>query len=180
MKNEKGVKQILRLTVTLLLICALVAAVLAGVNTITKDKIAAAQEQKTLDALAAVLPGVENLKPITLVGDTGGVNRVYRSGNNFAVEVASAGFDGPVTLMVGISDGKVVGIRVVSHTETPGLGAVAAAKNAKGEAFRNQFVGAAGDLAVGENIDAISGATITSRSVVNSVNAALEYVKTLG
>ena len=180
MKNEKGVKQILRLTVTLLLICALVAAVLAGVNTITKDKIAAAQEQKTLDALAAVLPGVENLKPITLVGDTGGVNRVYRSGNNFAVEVASAGFDGPVTLMVGISDGKVVGIRVVSHTETPGLGAVAAAKNAKGEAFRNQFVGAVGDLAVGENIDAISGATITSRSVVNSVNAALEYVKTLG
>ena len=180
MNNEKGLKHILRLTLTLLLICALVAAVLAGVNTITEDKIAAAQEQKTLDALAMVLPGVENLKPLTLVGDTGAVSRVFRSGNHFAVEVASVGFDGPVTLMVGISDGQVVGISVVSHTETPGLGAVAAAKNAKGEAFRNQFVGATGGLAVGENIDAISGATITSKSVVNSVNIALEFVKTLG
>ena len=74
----------------------------------------------------------------------------------------------------------MTGISVISHTETPGLGAVAAAQNAKGEAFRGQFVGQKGTLAVGEQIDAMSGATITSNAVVAGVNAALSYVANLG
>ena len=176
----KNVLYILRLTVTLLLICALVAGVLAGVNAITKERIAAEQEQKTLDAIAEVLPGVEGLEEMALTGDTGIVKTVYASGESFAVEVAPVGFDGEVTMMVGITAGEVTGISVISHTETPGLGAVAAAKNAKGEAFRNQFVGASGELVVGESIDAISGATITSKAVVSGVNAALEFVENLG
>ena len=176
----KNVLYILRLTVTLLLICALVAGVLAGVDGITRDKIAAAQAQKTLDAIAAVLPGVEGLEEMALTGDTGIVKSVYRSGDSFAVTVAPSGFDGEVTLMVGITAGQVTGISVISHTETPGLGAVAAAKNAKGEAFRNQFAGLSGELAVGEEIDAITGATITSKAVTSGVNAALEFVNNLG
>ena len=180
MKKENNVLYILRLTVTLLLICAVVAGVLAGVNAITKDRIAAAQAQKTLDAIAEVLPGVEGLQELPLSGNTGIVKTVYASGESYAVIVAPAGFDGEVTMMVGITGGQVTGISVTSHTETPGLGAVAAAKNAKGEAFRNQFAGAAGELVVGENIDAISGATITSKAVTAGVNAALEFVKNLG
>jgi len=176
----KNVLYILRLTVTLLLICALVAGVLAGVDSITRDKIAAAQAQKTLDAITAVLPGVEGLEEMALTGNTGIVRSVYRSGDSFAVTVAPSGFDGEVTLMVGITAGEVTGISVISHTETPGLGAVAAAKNAKGEAFRNQFAGASGQLAVGENVDAITGATITSKAVTSGVNAALEFVENLG
>ena len=179
MKNEKGVKQILRLTVTLLLICALVAAVLAGVNTITKDKIAAAQEQKTLDALAAVLPGVDGLEPMELTGETGIVSSVYASGDSYAVQVEPAGFNGKVTMMVGVSGGKVTGVSVISHTETPGLGAVAAEDSAKGNDFRGQFVG--GEVfTVGENVDAMSGATITSKAVTTGVNAAVEFVQNLG
>ncbi|MBQ6839302.1 MAG: RnfABCDGE type electron transport complex subunit G [Oscillospiraceae bacterium] len=177
MKKESTVVYFLRLTVTLLLICGIVAAVLAGVNTITKDKIAAIQEQKTLDAIAEVLPGVEGLEEMTLSGDTGIVKSAYASEEGYAVEVAPIGFDGEVTLMVGItSRGEVTGISVISHTETPGLGAVAAAKNQRGEAFRGQFVGQSGSLAVGENVDAISGATITSKAVTEGVNAALAFV----
>lgn len=180
MKKENTVLYILRLTVTLLLICGVVAAVLAGVNAITKDKIAAIQQQKTLDALEEVLPGVEGLEIMELSGDTGIVKTVYASGDSFAVEVAPVGFDGEVTMMVGIIGGQVTGISIISHTETPGLGAVAAANNAKGEAFRGQFVGQSGTLAVGDTIDAISGATITSKAVVAGVNAALEFVEKLG
>ena len=69
---------------------------------------------------------------------------------------------------------------MISHTETPGLGAVAATQNARGEAFRSQFVGQEGALAVGDQIDAISGATITSNAVVAGVNAAFDYVANLG
>ena len=180
MKKENTALYILRLTVTLLLICGAVAAVLAGVNAITKEPIAAIQEQKTQNAIAVVLPGVGNVEKMDITGDTGIVNAVYASEAGYAVEVAPSGFDGEVTMMVGVADGKVTGISVISHTETPGLGAVAAANNAKGEAFRSQFVGQSGVLSVGEQIDGMSGATITSKAVVSGVNAALEYVEKLG
>ena len=180
MKKENSVLYILRLTVTLLLICAAVAAVLAVVNSITKGPIAAIQEQKTQNAIAVVLPEAGNVEKMPLTGDTGIVNAVYVSDAGYAVEVAPSGFDGEVTMMVGVADGKVTGISVISHTETPGLGAVAAANNAKGEAFRGQFVGQSGVLAVGDQIDGMSGATITSKAVVTGVNAALAFVENLG
>ena len=172
--------KILRLVITLFLITAVVAAALAGVSTITKDAIAANQEKKTQDALAVVLPDAGSLEKVALSGDTGIVSEVYTDGSSYAVKVLPGGFDGEITMMVGIADGKITGISVISHTETPGLGAVAAAQNAKGEAFRGQFVGQSGELAVGDQIDAMSGATITSNAVVTGVNAALSYVANMG
>ena len=180
MKTESTVKYVLRLTLTLLLITGVVAAALAGVNAITKDAIAANQEKKTQEALAVVLPEAGNLQKVELSGDAGIVSEVYSDGTSYAVKVLPSGFDGAITMMVGISDGTVTGISVISHTETPGLGAVAAAQNAKGEAFRGQFVGQSGELAVGNQIDAMSGATITSNAVVTGVNAATAYVASLG
>jgi electron transport complex protein RnfG len=179
MKTENIVQYVLRLTVTLLLITGIVAAALAGVNAITKDAIAANQEKKTQDALALVLPDAQDLKRVDLTGDTGIVSEVYTDGEYFAVKVQPAGFDGAITMMVGIADGQVTGISVISHTETPGLGAVAAAQNAKGEAFRGQFVGQSGTLVIGDQVDAMSGATITSNAVVTGVNAALAYIASL-
>jgi len=179
MKQQNVVAYVLRLTVTLLLICGVVAGVLAGVNAITVDAIAANQARKTQQALQVVLPGVTGLEEVALTGDTGSVTALYASGDNYAVQVAPVGFDGEITMMVGISGGKVTGISVISHTETPGLGAVSAADNAKGEAFRSQFVGGS-VFVVGETVDAMSGATITSKAVVSGVNAALEYVDSLG
>ena len=180
MKAENTFNHIIRLTITLLTICAVVAAVLAGVNMITKDKIAAIQVQKTETAIQEVLPNVHGLQQLPLDEEAGIVQAVYTTGESFAVQVAPGGFDGEITMMVGISDGAVTGISVISHTETPGLGAVAAAQNAKGEAFRGQFVGKSGELAVGEQIDAMSGATITSTAVVTGVNAALSCVANMG
>ena len=180
MRNENIVKYVLRLTLTLLVITGVVAAALAGVNAITKDAIAANQAKKTQDALAVVMSSTQGLQQLPLNGDAGIVQAVYTAGGNYAVQVAPGGFDGAVTMMVGIAEGKVTGISVISHTETPGLGAVAAAQNAKGEAFRGQFVGQSGVLAVGDQIDAMSGATITSTAVVTGVNAALSYVANMG
>ena len=180
MKTENLVKYVLRLTVTLLLITGIVAAALAGVNAITKDAIAANKAQKTQAALAVVMPNTQGLQQLPLSGEAGIVQAVYTAGGNYAVQVAPGGFDGNITMMVGISEGKVTGVSVISHTETPGLGAVAAAQNAKGEAFRGQFVGQEGTLAIGDQIDAMSGATITSTAVVAGVNAALEYVANMG
>ena len=93
------------------------------------------------------------------------------------------GFDSALTMMVGVSpEGKVLQICVVSHTETAGLGAVAAAKGSAGVAFRDQFVGLSGEVGVtkdGGTIDAITGATVTSRAVCTGVNAAVSCVAAL-
>ena len=175
---------ILRLAGTLFLITALVAAALAGVNAVTRERIAAAQQQKLQDAISQVLPDGENLEPVVLTTEDPQIRSAYVCPQGYAVEVAVAGFGGTVTMMVGVSSsGTVTGVSVISHTETPGLGAVAAAQSAAGEAFRQQFVGMSGQLAVtkdGGAVDSITGATITSRAVTQGVNAALEWVLAQG
>ena len=79
-------------------------------------------------------------------------------------------------MMVGIADGKVTGVAVVSQAETAGLGAIVADKTEKGISFRSQFVDAGGEVKVskdGGTIEAITGATITSRAVAQGVTDAL-------
>ena len=83
--------------------------------------------------------------------------------------------------MVGIDhSGNVTAISIISHAETPSLGAVAAENSSKGIAFRDQFAGLADTASVGSEIDAITGATITSKAVTDGVNKALEFAKALG
>lgn len=175
---------VLRLTATLLLIAVIVAAALALVNQVTAPIIAAASSQKVQQAISLVLPGGYEEEITDFTDATGLVQKVYKGAQGYALEVAPSGFDAEITLMVGVDfDGKVLGIWVVSHTETAGLGAVAAATTAAGEAFRAQFVGLSGEVAVtkdGGQIDAITGATVTSRAVCDGVNAALACAAGLG
>ena len=183
MKTESIVMYVLRLAGTLLLITAIVAAALAGVNMVTAPIIAALNEAKTQQAIEAVLPG--GGEAISFTDDTGLVTNVYKSETGYAVQVTPAGFDGTIDMMVGIdNEGKILGISIISHTETAGLGAVAAAKTSAGEAFRSQFVGESGSVGTAKRgtgtMDAITGATITSEAVCAGVNAALDCVAKLG
>ena len=183
-QNESIVMYVLRLAGTLLLITAVVAAALAGVNAVTAPVIAELNAAATQEAISAVLPGGFDNEVADYADATGLVSKVYQGANGYAVEVDPSGFDNTITMMVGVdNEGKVLGISVVSHTETAGLGAVAAAKTSAGEAFRGEFVGATGSVAVtkdGGEVEAITGATITSRAICVGVNAALDCVAGLG
>jgi len=183
-KTESNVMYVLRLALTLLIITAVVAAALAGVNSVTAPIIAALNEAKTQQAIETVLPGGYDEQLSDFDNQGGLVSKVYKGTNGYALEVLPAGFDNTITMMVGVGfDGKVLGISVVSHTETAGLGAVAAAKTSAGESFRGQFVGTSGAVAVtkdGGTLDAITGATITSRAICAGVNAALDCAANLG
>ena len=184
MKTESNVHYILRLTLTLLIITSVVAAALAGVNSITAPKIADLTAQKTQKAIEAVLPGGYEAEVVEFNDATGLVTKVYSGLNGFAYEVTPSGFDNTITMMVGVDPmGNLLGISVVNHTETAGLGAVAAATTTAGEAFRGQFVGKSGSVSVtkdGGEIDAITGATITSRAICEGVNAALACTVNMG
>ena len=180
MKTESIVRYVLRITLTLLLIAAVVAAALALVNDVTAPIIAKVNAQKTQQAIELVLPGGYDQKVDAYTDETGLVSSVYKGANGYAVEVTPIGFDNTITMMVGVDpDGKILGISIISHSESAGLGAVAAASNSAGQAFRDQFVGLSGSVSVGDNIDAITNATITSRAVCDGVNAALACVRAL-
>ena len=182
MKTESTVMYVLRLALTLLAITAVVAAALAGVNSITAPAIAELNAQKTQEAIELVLPG--GGEEMADFPATALVSKVYAGDAGYAVEVTPGGFDNTITMMVGVdAEGKVLGISIIKHTETAGLGAVAAAGTPAGESFRGQFVGASGSVSVtkdGGTMDAITGATITSRAICVGVNAALECVANMG
>lgn len=184
MKKESNFRFVLRLTLTLLLIAVVVAAAMALVNRITQPVIARANQEKAQKSIALVLPGGYETEITDYTDDTGLVSKIYKGAGGYALEVNPTGFDGTVTLMVGVDfEGKVLGISVISHTETAGLGAVAAANTSAGAAFRDQFIGQSGSVQVskdGGTIDAITGATITSRAICDGVNAALACVAGLG
>ena len=183
MKTESMVKYVARLAITLLLITSVVAAALAGVNSITAPAIAKLKAEKVMNAIEQVLPG--GGKSVAFTDDTGWVSTVYQGETGYAVEVTpTTGFNGAITMMVGIdNEGKVLGISVVTQTETAGLGAVAAATTSAGEAFRDQYVGLSVSVSVtkdGGEVEAITGATITSRAICDGVNAALACVANMG
>ena len=184
MKTESNVMYILRLSLILFLIAGIVALALACVNKVTAPIIAQLNAEKTQKAIETVLPGGYDEEITDYTDATGLVSKVYKGANGYALEVKPSGFDNTITMMVGVDfEGKVLGISVVSHTETAGLGAVAAAKTSAGEAFRSQFVGQSGAVQVskdGGNMDAITGATITSRAICVGINAALDCVGGLG
>lgn len=183
MKTESLPKYVLRLAGTLLAICVVVAGLLAAVNSITAPIIEEQDYQKVQQAIEAVLPGGgEAVTDFT--DDTGLIANVYASDIGYAFEVAPAGFGGAINMMVGVDkEGNVLGISIVSHSETAGLGAVAAAETPKGIEFREQFVGQSGSVTVtkdGGQIVSITGATISSRAICVGINAALDCAAKLG
>ena len=184
MKTESTAMYVVRLAGILLAITAVVSLCLAGVNAITKPIIDELNAAKTQKAIETVLPGGFDEELTGYADETGLVSKVYKGANGYAFEVTPGGFDNTITMMVGVNnEGEVLGISVVSHTETAGLGAVAAAATSAGEAFRGQFVGQSGSVAVSKDggaMDAITGATITSRAICAGVNAALACAGNLG
>lgn len=176
--NQGKLGYFLKLTVTLLVISAVVACLLGMTNYITSDKIQAITAQKAAASMEEVLPA-ESYTAIPYTGTESGVAALYQAGNaGYVVEVTPSGFGGTIDMVVGIStDGTVTGVSIISMSETSGLGA-----NASKETFRSQYVGKTGTLAVskdGGDIDALTGATITSRAVTDGVNTALRVVTEL-
>ena len=166
-------------------VCLACSALLAFTYAMTTEPIAAAQQAKTSASIARVLPAFEGTPELLTAEVDGQPFSYYKAdGAGYAVLVTVSGFGGPLSMMVGIrEDGCVHNTVVLSHNETPGLGA----KCQTDQKFLAQFRGfdpAAGRLAVtkdGGDVDAITASTITSRAytlaVANAVNVYNEIVK---
>ena len=173
----------LRLVLVLTLIAAVSGGILAVVNHFTEPRIKEAEGRATNAALASCLPGAGDFrKEESLPAGAGAdVSEVYLGfANNepagVVVKVEPRGYGGKITMMVGITaGGKVAGIKVLSHSETPGLGA-----KIKKDTFLQQAAFREGGLGNppalkqdGGNVEAITNATISCRAVVRGINQAL-------
>lgn len=171
-------KQFVHLGLSLFIIAAVAALVLALVNAVTADTIAARAEAERQNAMASVMPGADKFSELysedaTINGITGAYSGTTPVG--YCVEVSPNGFGGTISLMVGVdSGGSVTGVVILDHSETAGLGARADSPD-----FLSQYIGKSGTITVnsGDNaIDGLTGATITSKAVTTGVNTALTAV----
>ena len=175
--NKRDIRDIFKTAISLFVICAVAAGLLAAVNSVTESKIAANAAETANEARKGVLPAADNFEEKTLDDGT-----VYCKGTSdgetsgYVFTVSSSGYGGEIELTVGInSDGAVTGLTILSINETPGLG-----MNAKKDSFISQYIDKSGSLSVVKNktpgnseILAITSATVTSKAVTNAVNNAL-------
>lgn len=181
MSEKKNDAAMGKLTITLGAICAVCALLLGLTNMVTADQIAAIQKAKNDAAMAEVLPVSGEYTEVEYTGSDATIQSVHKAGDEgYVVEVSPASsFSGTLTIMVGVkADGTVSGVAVTKSGETSGLG-----DNAKRPDFRERFVGASGEAKVtkdGGKIEALTGATITSRAVCAGVTSALAVCAELG
>ena len=177
-------KEIIRVGLILFAITAISALLLAVANNVTAPIIAENNRIKTEKSMEAVLPGADAFEKVEIEAPNVVEAYIAKSGDavtGACVVTEANGYGGAVKVITGVdTDGKVTGVDILEHGETPGLGA-----NATKPEFKSQFegktmnIGVSRGSALGNEINAMSGATITSKAVTESVNAALAISQVL-
>ncbi|MDQ5983378.1 MAG: H+/Na+-translocating ferredoxin:NAD+ oxidoreductase subunit G [Eubacteriales bacterium SKADARSKE-1] len=169
--------------ISLFTICVVVTFALAATNIFTEKKV---KEQNMLSEQSSrqiVLPNSKSFNQKTF-RSTEYYEGINSSGQveGFVFNTEARGYGGTIKIMVGITaDSKVSGVNILSQNETPGLGA-----NIKNDNFKNQFIGLVpqsefsvvkGKAASDSQIEALTGATISSKAVTSAVNDAIDLFK---
>lgn len=183
-------KEILKLGAILLLVTTVAGAALSMVNVITKPRIEEQKRLATQRALNLALPGVEPdaIEPVT-EDDEISYYIGYKSEDKqevagIAFVAKGPGYSSVIETMVGVdTTGKIIGIKIIDQKETPGLGTKIeeVRYGESGSWFQQQFENRSPEqLAVdkdGGDIKSVTGATISSRTVANSIKQGFAELK---
>lgn len=171
-------KDIVKLGLILMLVCAVAAFSLAYTNDVTSKVIAENERLAKLAEIEKVFPNAANSEDKTVEGIVGTL--VYNEAGELMGVMAQGeskeGYSGSILFDLAVNaEGEIVALTNIRHSETPGLGA-----KITEEGFRNQFKGktAADAFTVGQDIDVISGATVSSRAMASGVKNSLENIVT--
>ena len=157
---------------TLLIIVAAALVLLA--LTFSLQGVATANAQREhLQLMKTLLPGSESFAVEPYSGDDATIHSVHKGETGFVIETVTQGYADGITMLIGVSnEGKVTGLVIKEMHETVGLG-----WNALTDwQFLSQFLNGEGEAEVGTNVDAITGATVTSKAIARSVNSAVAFV----
>ena len=177
------------MTLCLFLICLVCSSLLAGVYALTKSPIEEAAKAKNEAAIKEVLPenatSIEQERTVTMGDKEYSYNLAYdEQGNTVgcAINVSTLGFGGPILIKVGFdSEGVIYNTKVLSQSETPGLGAKCTEVGGFAEQFKG-FNPSEKKLSVkkdGGDVDAITASTITSRAYTAGLATAVEVFRTI-
>lgn len=164
-------RETIRYCFVLTLICIVAAGLLAGVNYLTKSRIIAQAQAQEDSGLKELFPQAANFEAVK-----SGEEFLYYKVNDkdsrtigVAFKAQAKGYSSTIEIMAGmLSSGTIVGIKIISQNETPGLGTQIAEKH-----FTDRFK----DKQYTDDIEAITGATISSGAVIEAVKSKAAQVK---
>jgi RnfABCDGE-type electron transport complex G subunit len=169
------VREILKLSITLAFVGLVSAALLTGVNNVTAPIIAERQEAEYREALELFFPDFERFESRQIEEDF--FDLIY-DGSDRLIGVMSTigqqGYDGTIFYNLALDgEGKIVGVLIISHTETPGIGDVINTAD-----FQEQFIGKsfADPLVPGDDVDTVTGATISTAAMITSIHRVVGVV----
>ena len=172
----------------------LAAAILFGVSACLSDIGIANAQKDHLELMQTLLPGAETFTLEPYAGEDANIRSVHKADQGFVVETVTYGYAGEITMLIGVNNaGKVTGLVVRDAHETFGLGGnvltdyefLAQFLNKTGSfeiatTGADAFSGATAEADAAEDeaigVDAITGATVTSKAVVRCVNSAVSFV----
>lgn len=156
--------------VVLVVICSIVGLLLGAVSNLTLPVITANREAEAWATYSALIPDAPDFAALPC--DVPGVTACMEAaeGKGYVVTAQSKGYSGPVPMGVAFGpDGTITSVVGMPNTETPGLGT-----KVTDQEFSSQFVGRAAEPLAIDDIDAITGATISSKAALAAVNEAIE------
>lgn len=169
-------------TLVLFTICLVITAALAITYQVTKPIIEEINIKNANLARGEVMAQAEGAFSQVDMDLNDGVVELYKADNNTGYVLTSLdkGFGGTMTIMVGLEDdGSITGVKVTAHSETPGLGTKAMTVD-----YLSQYNGEISVTRSNETdktqIDAVTGATVTSDAVFRAVEKSLEQFKQIG
>ena len=134
---------------------------------------AANAETERQEMLETLLPGSGTFTQEVYDGEDANITALWKGEGGYVVETTVDGYAGPIRQWTGVSDaGSVTGLVVRDMEETLFLGRGALTD----VAFLSQFLGTSGEAEIGSGVDAITGATVTSRAIARGVSSACGYV----
>jgi electron transport complex protein RnfG len=166
MKAWNSLKPVL----VLVLICLVTGGALAAVNQVTSPVIAVNEERSRNATYFAVLPEADSFTQLDC--DLDGVTAVLQADNGagYVITAQSRGYGGEVPAAVSFdADGNILRVLMTSNDETPGLG-----QKVTEESFYGQFSGLPAQTLTIDDIDAVTGATISSKAAVSAIDLAIE------
>lgn len=174
--------------VAILLACAILLGAYNGLNSYRQARI----EEELTAKMQTILPGSTAFAQEEYTGEDANIRAVYKGETGYVINTVTYGYAGNITMLIGVSnEGKVTGLQVRQMQETYGLGAEAL----RDWEFLAQFLNTTGNVAIatsgvdafsgatGESgteaetyVDALTGATVTSKAIARSVNSAVSFV----
>ena len=165
------------------MVCVCAALLLSGADRLTRNQIEQQEALAGSAGLKALLPGADHFEPVAPEENRHGLDSLTAALDEtgevlgYVGQTTVTGYGGPIEVTAAVDrEGAITGVAVGGDDfdETPGLGALT--REAK---FTGQFAGRGTDLALNQDgLDAVAGATISSRSVISAVNAITKAVCT--